>query len=94
MPATHVLAPHDDGRLWVARLLDQYRDRRDGSWRVVVTYCTGPGATYIRALPAELCRAVDDPPPGWTDPREDERTSPAWHVPPAGTAARPDHRVV
>lgn len=88
MPATHILAPHDDGRLWVARLLDQYRDRRDGTWRVVVTYNTGPGQTYIRALPAELCRAVDDPPPGWADPRERGRTSAPAHVTPAGTATR------
>jgi hypothetical protein len=43
MPATHVLVPHDDGQWYVAQLLDQVRDRRDGTWRVVVSYTTGPG---------------------------------------------------
>ena len=60
MPASHVLAPHDDGRWWVAELLDQYRDRRDGLWHVVVRYTTGPGFTYIRAMPAADCRSLPD----------------------------------
>jgi hypothetical protein len=68
VPATHVLAPHDDGRWYLAELLDQYRSR-DGSWRVVVTYSTEPGSTYIRAEPAASCRAVDSPSPG-VDPRQ------------------------
>ena len=43
MPATHILAPHDDGQLFVARLLDQFRDRRDGSRRVT----TRPDRTVL-----------------------------------------------
>ena len=53
--ATHVLAPHDDGRFREAALLDQYRSRADGSWRVVVRYSTGAGLTYVRAC---LCEAM------------------------------------
>ncbi len=59
--ATHVIAPHDDGTFRTAALLDQYRSRADGSWRVVVRYTTGPGQTYVRAMPAAACRPVDDP---------------------------------
>jgi hypothetical protein len=58
--ATHVLAPHDDGRFREAALLDQYRSRTDGSWRVVVRYSTGAGLTYVRAMPAADCRPRDD----------------------------------
>ena len=58
--ATHVLAPHDDGRFREAALLDQYRSRTDGSWRVVVRYSTGAGLTYVRAMPADDCRPLDD----------------------------------
>lgn len=58
---THVLAPHDDGQFREATLLDQYRSRRDGSWRVVVCYSTGAGLTYVRAMPAADCRRLDDP---------------------------------
>jgi hypothetical protein len=57
MPATRVLAPHDDGRMYPAELLDQYRGR-DGSWRVVVRFTTEPGSTYIRAEPADRCRPM------------------------------------
>ena len=57
---THVLAPHDDGRFREATLLDQYRSRTDGSWRVVVRYSTGAGLTYVRAMPAADCRHLDD----------------------------------
>jgi hypothetical protein len=60
MPTTYVLAPHDDGRMYPAELLDQYRGR-DGSWRVVVRYSTEPGSTYIRAEPAERCRPFYEP---------------------------------
>jgi hypothetical protein len=28
MPTSYVLAPHDDGRMYPAELLDQYRGRR------------------------------------------------------------------
>ena len=77
MPTKSVLTLHDDGRWWPAELRDQYRDRADGSWRVVVTYSTTPGLRYIRAAPAAECRPADDPPPGWVDPREDGRTRPA-----------------
>lgn len=59
--ATHVLAPHDDGLYRVADLLDQFRSRDDGSWRVVVRYTTGAGQTYVRAMPAADCRPVGDP---------------------------------
>ncbi len=59
--ATHVLAPHDDGHFRLAALLDQYRSRSDGTWRVVVRYSTAPGSTYVRAMPAADCRPVDDP---------------------------------
>jgi hypothetical protein len=57
---THVLAPHDDGRFREAALLDQYRSRSDGSWRVVVRYSTGAGLTYVRAMAAADCRHLDD----------------------------------
>ncbi len=57
---TQILAPHDDGRFRVATLLDQYRSRSDGSWRVVVRYTTGAGQTYVRAMPAADCRHLDD----------------------------------
>jgi hypothetical protein len=56
VPTTSVLALHDDGRWWPADLLDQYRDRADGSRCGVVTYSTAPGMRYIRAEPASECR--------------------------------------
>jgi hypothetical protein len=59
MLATHVLAPHDDGRMYEAELLDQYRER-DGSWRVVVSYSSEPGSRYIRAEPADRCQPLVD----------------------------------
>ena len=55
MPASHVLTPHDDGRLYVSELLDRYRDRRDALWHVVVRYTTEPGFAYVRAMPAADC---------------------------------------
>ncbi len=58
MPATYVPAPHDDGRMYPAELLDQWRTR-DGSWRVVVSYSTEPGSRYIRAMQAEECQRAD-----------------------------------
>jgi hypothetical protein len=58
--ATHVLAPHDDGRFREAALLDQFRSRADGSWRVVVRYSTAAGLTYVRAMAAADCRHLDD----------------------------------
>jgi hypothetical protein len=73
-PDRQILVEHDDGRWYVAGLLDQYRDRRTGGWRVVVTYSTGPGLTFIRAEPADHCRTVEDPPSGWVDPRQGGRT--------------------
>jgi hypothetical protein len=57
---SHVLAPHDDGLYRVAALLDQFRSRADGSWRVVVRYTTSAGQTYVRAMPAADCRHVGD----------------------------------
>ncbi len=36
MPATHVQVLHDDGRWYVAALLDQHRS--GGRWRAVVRY--------------------------------------------------------
>jgi hypothetical protein len=58
MPASHVLAPHDDGTCRPGQLLDQYRGP-DG-WRCVVTYSTGPGMRYLRAYPAEELRRADE----------------------------------
>jgi hypothetical protein len=48
MPATQVLAPPDDGRLYPAELLDKYRGR-DASSRMVVRFTTEPDATYVPA---------------------------------------------
>jgi hypothetical protein len=67
MSASHVLVPHDDGTWRLAQLLDQYRDRRTGRWMAVVRYYAGIGEQYQRALWADDCRAMDDPPPGWID---------------------------
>jgi len=88
MPATEVLTEDDDGRRYIADVLGQYRDRGDGQWRVVVTYSTEPGSRYIRAEPADRCRAVDDEAPGWVDPRQDGRTRPAQKVTPADPGSR------
>ena len=57
MPPIRVLAPHDDGHMYPAELLDQYRGR-DGSWRVVARYSTEPWSTYTRAEPADQCRPI------------------------------------
>ena len=58
MPETRILAPHDDGRMYPADLLEQYRGR-DGTRRVVVTYSTEPGSRYRRAMPADQCQRAD-----------------------------------
>jgi hypothetical protein len=58
VPTKSVLALHDDDLWYAADLLDQYRTRSDGQWRVVVTYSTGLGSRYIRAMPADQCRPV------------------------------------
>jgi hypothetical protein len=92
-PDRQILVEHDDGQWYRAGLLDQYRDRRTREWQVVVTYSAGPGMTYIRAEPADRCRPVDNPPHGWVDPRDAGQTS-ASRVTPAGTATRPDHRIL
>ena len=74
-PATvHALVEHQ-GAWWVADLLDQYRSGPDGRWRCAVRLNTGPGQTYMLAVWAGDCRPVDDPPPGWTDPRQNGPTS-------------------
>lgn len=57
--STQVLAPHD-GAWWTADVLDQYRGR-EGGWRVVVRFTTEPGSTYVLAMPADQCRAIEDP---------------------------------
>jgi hypothetical protein len=54
-------------------VLDQARSRDDGHWRVVVRFTTEPGSTYVLAMPADQCRAVDDPQPGLASPRLDQR---------------------
>jgi hypothetical protein len=54
---TQVLAPHA-GDWWPADVLDQYRSRDDGQWRVVVRYTTEPGSTYVLAMPAARCRSL------------------------------------
>jgi hypothetical protein len=60
-PATvRVLAPHS-GAWWPADVLDQYRSRENGHWRVVVRFSTEPGSTYVLAMPAERCRAITTP---------------------------------
>jgi hypothetical protein len=56
-PTKQVLVEHDDGRWYRGGLLDQFRGR-DGAWRVVVTYTTAPGSTYVLAMPAARCRAL------------------------------------
>jgi hypothetical protein len=57
-PATvQVLVQHADG-WWSADVLDQYRSRKDGHWRVVVRFSTEPGSTYVLAMPADHCRPL------------------------------------
>jgi hypothetical protein len=85
-----VLVLHDDDRWWPGEVLDQYRDRVDGSWRVVVTYSTGPGLRYIRAEPADRCRPADKPPLGWSDARQVGRTRSAQTVTASGAATGAD----
>lgn len=91
MPATTVLVVHDDGRWYRAQLLGHHRDRASGAWRVGVRYYVDVGMQHQRVVWADECRAVDDPPPGWADPRQDVRTRPAPLVTPAGTATRPEN---
>ncbi len=93
MPASEILVPHDDGRWYRATLLGQHRDRSDGHWRCGVRYYVGPGQQYQRVLPAADCRAVDVPPPGWTDPEHDVQTRPAQRVTASGTGTRADENV-
>jgi hypothetical protein len=82
MPA--VLVRHDDGRWWPATAVAQYRSTLEpGRWKITIRYSVEPGAQYQRTLWADDCRAVDNPPTGWTDPRQD-RSLPAPHVTPAG----------
>jgi hypothetical protein len=67
-----LLVLHDDGRWWLATLLAQYRSTLvPGRWKVTVRYSVEVGATYQRTLWADDCRAVGNPPTGWTDPRQD-----------------------
>jgi hypothetical protein len=47
---------NDDGPRWPADVLDQWRTKPDGSWRVVVRFTTEPGSTYVLAMPADQCR--------------------------------------
>ena len=61
LPASEILVPHG-GSWYVARRLDQYRDRRTGEWHVVVRYTVGLGMTHQLALPADQCRGLDDHP--------------------------------
>jgi hypothetical protein len=56
MPATHVLVRHDDGRWYVAELLDQHRS--EGRWRAVVRYSVAPGMRYVRGEWADELRPV------------------------------------
>lgn len=73
---TYVEVLHDDGRWWPAQLLDQYRDRTNGAWRVVVTYVTEPVSTYIRALPADRCRRSPEQQDDQPDDARPRQTSP------------------
>lgn len=84
----HVLVEHQ-GRWWVAEVLDQYRSGPDRRWRCALRLTTQPGSTYMLAVWADDCRAVDDAPPGWTDPRLDGGT-PATSGTFAGTATQVD----
>ena len=59
LPASHVLARHDDGVWRRAEVLDRYRTR-DGRWWAVVTYTAGIGATFIRAEPYDDLRPVPE----------------------------------
>src|SRR3954452_11222431 len=70
-----------------ATLLGQHRDRQEGTGGCGVRYYVGPGQQYQRVPPAADCRAVDDPPPSWTD-RAHERTRPAQRVTASGTGTR------
>jgi hypothetical protein len=58
LASTPVLVPHD-GDWWQADVLDQYRSRDQGRWRVVVRFTTEPGSTYVLAMPTDRCRTVE-----------------------------------
>jgi hypothetical protein len=75
----------------MADLLGQHRDRETGVWRCGVRYTVGIAMTHQLVVPAAQCRAVDNPPPGWSDPRQDWAQRPAAQVTSAGTAIRPEH---
>ena len=45
-PVMYVQVLHDDGRWYVAELLDQHR--AGGRWRAVVRYLVAPGMRYVR----------------------------------------------
>lgn len=47
--ADRLLYRHDDGRWLEAEILDQYRERTSGQWRVLVRYSAGVGQNYLRA---------------------------------------------
>jgi hypothetical protein len=57
MAAKHVQVLHDDGRWYVAELLDQHRS--GGRWRAVVRYSVAPGMRYVRAEWADEFRRMD-----------------------------------
>lgn len=57
-PATTQVLVEHDGHWHTADVLDQYRSRYDGHWRVVVRFTTEPGSTYVLALPADECQPL------------------------------------
>ena len=58
MSATAVEVLHDDGHLYLARLLGQHRDRVTGDWRCGVRYTVDVGMQYQRVVWADQCRRL------------------------------------
>ena len=56
-PVKYVQVRHDDGRWYVAELLDQHRS--GGRWRAVVRYTVAPGMRYVRGEWADELRPAD-----------------------------------
>jgi hypothetical protein len=62
-PATTQVLVEHDGRWHTADVIDQWRCRDDGHWRVAVRFTTAPGSTYVLAMPANQCRPIVVAPP-------------------------------
>ena len=61
-PPRTVQVLHDDGRWYRAAQFEWVR-WPTGEWRAGLRYTTGPGATFIRSMPAERLIAPVDPAP-------------------------------